>query len=203
MAGDGNHSANAGTGRDGPGQAYAEARRVGEIDWVRWQAVDTATLVFVQEGDQVLLIDKKRGLGKGKVNGPGGKVDPGETVEQCAVRECREELGIEVAEIECLGEHRFQFVDGYSIHCFVFRTETYRGEPRETPEAAPRWTPIDAIPYDLMWEDDALWLPLLLRGQAFEGNWIFDDDRMVDHELILRDRIQAVARQPLAPPSTD
>ena len=51
--------------------------------------------------------------------------------------------------------------------------------------AAPRWTPVDAIPYELMWEDDALWLPLLLRGQAFRANWIFDDDRMLDHELEL------------------
>jgi 8-oxo-dGTP diphosphatase len=190
--------------RDGDQIAeYVKARRVGDIDWAQWRAVDTATLVFVQQGDEVLLIDKKRGLGKGKVNGPGGKVDPGETVEQCAIRECQEELGIEVANIECLGEHRFQFVDGYSIHCFVFRTGAYTGEPRETPEAAPRWTPVDAIPYDLMWEDDALWLPLLLRGQAFEGNWIFDEDRMVDHELILRDRIEVAARMPLAPATTD
>jgi 8-oxo-dGTP diphosphatase len=192
------------TGRRGnPAANYHRARRVGDIDWSRWRAVDTATLVFVRQGDELLLIDKKRGLGKGKVNAPGGKVDPGESVQQCAVRECREELGIEVAGIECLGEHRFQFVDGYSIHCFVFHTGTYSGEARETAEAAPRWTPIDAIPYHLMWEDDALWLPLLLRGQAFQGNWIFDDDRMVDHELILRDRIEVVARKPLAASTTD
>jgi hypothetical protein len=43
----------------------------------------------------------------------------------------------------------------------------------------------------------------LLRGQAFEGNWIFDEDRMVDHELILRDRIEVAARMPLAPATTD
>lgn len=187
----------------GPVEDYTQARRVADIDWNRWRAVDTATLVFVHRGDEVLLIDKKRGLGKGKVNGPGGKVDPGESVEECAVRECREELAIEVTNLECLGEHRFQFVDGYSIHCFVFRTDTYAGEPTETPEAAPRWTRLDAIPYDLMWEDDALWLPLLLRGQAFEGNWIFDEDRMVDHELNLRARVDAVARSPLPAKSAD
>ena len=75
---------------------HAHARRVGEIDWSAWQAVDTATLVFVLREGEILLIDKKRGLGKGKVNGPGGKVDPGESVEACAIRECHEELGIEV-----------------------------------------------------------------------------------------------------------
>lgn len=170
---------------------FAHARRVGDIDWQRWRAVDVATLVFVLRGDEILLIDKKRGLGKGKVNGPGGKVDPGETVEQCAVRECREELRIEVLDLQHLGEHRFQFVDGYSIHCHVFRTERFRGEPVETAEAAPRWTPQRAIPFDRMWEDDALWIPLLLRGQRFRGDWIFDGDRMVDHRL---ERLGAAAR---------
>ncbi len=166
---------------------WAHARAVEDIDWAQWRAVDTATLVFVVRDDEILLIDKKRGLGKGKVNGPGGKVDPGETVEQCAIRECREELGIEVADLEHLGEHRFQFVDGYSIHCHVYRTDRYRGTPAESPEAAPRWTPLDDIPYELMWEDDRIWLPLLLDGKAFRANWIFDDDRMVDHELTLVD----------------
>ena len=35
-----------------------------------------------------------------------------------------------------------------------------------------------------MWEDDALWLPMLLRGESFRANWIFDGDRMVDHEFV-------------------
>lgn len=162
---------------------FAAARRVADIDWARWRAVDTATLVFVLRGDEILLIDKKRGLGKGKVNGPGGKVDPGETVEQCAIRECQEELAIEVTALEVLGEHLFQFVDGYSIHCFVYRTNNYCGTPTESPEAAPRWTRVGDIPYELMWEDDRIWLPLLLEGQPFRAMWIFDEDRMVDYQL--------------------
>ena len=162
---------------------YSAARRVTDIDWSRWQAVDQATLVFVLRGHEILLIDKKRGLGKGKVNGPGGKLDPGESIEACAIRECREELSIEVSELQCMGQHRFQFTDGYSIHCWVYRTEHFAGTPTESEEAAPRWTPVDAIPYERMWEDDRIWLPLLLRGQPFEANWIFDDDRMLDYTL--------------------
>ncbi len=172
---------------------FAAARRVADIDWHRWRAVDTATLVFVLRDDEILLIDKKRGLGKGKVNGPGGKVDPGETVEQCAIRECREELSIEVAELQVLGEHLFQFVDGYSIHCFVYCTQVFSGTPTESPEAAPRWTRIDAIPYERMWEDDRIWLPLLLERQAFRARWIFDGDCMLDYDL---DRLDSEALVP-------
>jgi len=164
---------------------FASARRVSDIDWSRWQAVDLATLVFVLDGDDILLIEKKRGLGGGKVNGPGGKVDPGETIEACAMRECHEELGIEVWDLEAFGEHRFQFVDGYSIHCWVFRTGAWRGPAVETPEAKPLWTRVDAIPFERMWADDRIWLPLLIEGRAFTARWIFDDDTMVDYALDL------------------
>jgi 8-oxo-dGTP diphosphatase len=91
---------------------WAEKRRLAEIDWNRWEACDPATLVFVFRDDEMLLINKKTGLGKGKVNGPGGKVDPGEGTVACAIRECREELGIEVSDLEYCGQHKFQFVDG-------------------------------------------------------------------------------------------
>ena len=47
-------------------------------------------LVVDRTGGQVLLIRKKRGLGAGKINGPGGKLDPGETFAQTAVREVQE-----------------------------------------------------------------------------------------------------------------
>ena len=108
--------------------------RLSDIDWDRWQAKDPATLVFVFRGDEILLINKKTGLGKGKVNGPGGKVDPGETPEAAAIRECREELHIDVSDLEYCGEHRFQFVDGYSIHVWVYRTQVFEGSPPRQPK---------------------------------------------------------------------
>jgi 8-oxo-dGTP diphosphatase len=154
-----------------------------DVDWSTWRARDPATLVFVMRGEETLLIHKKTGLGKGKINGPGGKIDPGETAEQCAARECEEELGIQVSALECCGEHKFQFTDGYSLHCFVFRTTCFEGVAVETEEAAPLWCANDQIPYDKMWEDDRLWLPMVLNGGHFRGRWIFDDDRMLDYEL--------------------
>lgn len=162
-----------------------------EVDWENWQAKDPATLVFVFRDDEVLLINKKTGLGKGKVNAPGGKVDPGETPEQAAVRECEEELRIRVSDLEYCGEHRFQFVDGYSIHVWVYRTTAFEGEPVETHEAEPLWTRIDRIPFDEMWEDDKYWLPMMIRGERFQTRWIFDGDRMVDYHIEHDGKIEA------------
>ena len=158
--------------------------RLADVDWNSWQARDPATLVFVIREGRILLIDKKTGLGKGKVNGPGGKVEKGESPEACAVRECQEELGITVSDLEYCGQHRFQFVDGYSIHVWVYKTETFDGIPTESVEARPLWVDLDKIPYELMWEDDRLWLPMMLRGERFHGRWIFEGDRMLDYELL-------------------
>jgi 8-oxo-dGTP diphosphatase len=161
------------------------ARRVGEIDWTAWQAADLATLTFIIDGDRMLLIRKKRGLGAGKINAPGGRLDPGETWEQGAVREVQEELRITPLDPEYVGENRFQFVDGYSIHAAVYRATAIDGMPRETDEATPFWFALDRLPYAEMWEDDPLWLPHVIAGRRFSGRFVFDGDVMLDHLIEL------------------
>ncbi|HMA96695.1 MAG TPA: 8-oxo-dGTP diphosphatase [Polyangiaceae bacterium] len=151
--------------------------------WGEWKAVDRATLVFIFRENEVLLIRKLRGLGAGKINGPGGRIEAGESRTACAQREVEEELCITPLGLEERGELRFQFTDGYSIHAFVFAARAYVGEPTATPEAIPIWTPCDAIPYDEMWADDRYWMPYLLKGARFRGRFVFDGDRMLAHEL--------------------
>ena len=164
-----------------------QPRRIDDIDWTSWTAIDPATLVFVIRGGQILLIRKKRGLGAGKINGPGGRLETGETFEACAVRELHEELGITPLELVKLGEHRFHFVDGYSTFVYVYRASGLEGTPVETDEATPLWVELDAIPFDEMWEDDRYWLPLVIEGKRFSGNWIFDGDQMLDYRLEILD----------------
>ena len=158
-------------------------RTLGEIDWTSWKAVDLATLLFVVKDEEILLIRKKRGLGAGKINGPGGRLENGETPVEGAVREVQEEVGVTPAKPVKRGELKFQFVDGYSIHVHVFTAEDCTGAVRETEEAIPLWTPLDQIPYDEMWADDRIWLPRMLRGEGFLGRFIFDGDDMLDHAV--------------------
>ena len=159
-------------------------QRVNDIDWDRWQPRDKATLAFIFDKRQVLLIEKKRGLGAGKVNAPGGRLEPGESITECAVREVREEVGIEIGTAEPVGQLCFQFVDGYSLHVTVFRAFNFAGDAVETEEANPFWVDIDRIPYHRMWSDDVYWLPKLLDGKPFFGRFIFDGDEMLDMWLI-------------------
>lgn len=160
-------------------------RQVSAIDWSSWAPVDRATLLFVIVDGSILLIRKKRGLGQGKINGPGGRLEAGETPLEGALREVREEVCVEARQATKCGELYFQFVDGYSIHVHVFRAAALVGEAQETPEAVPLWVGLDAIPYDEMWADDRLWIPHMLDDQPFEGYFIFDDDTMVDQRLDL------------------
>lgn len=156
------------------------------IDWQTWQPGVRATLMFIidEARREVLLIRKKRGLGAGKINGPGGKIDPGESSLACAVRETQEELGVTALAPAHHGELWFQFVDGLRMHVDVYLATAHVGEPQETPEALPLWTPLTALPFHEMWADDVHWLGQLLVGRKrFIGRFVFEDDTMLSHQM--------------------
>jgi 8-oxo-dGTP diphosphatase len=156
---------------------------VNQIDWSSWKPTEYANLCFVMRDGQILLIRKKRGLGAGKINGPGGRLEKGETALESAIRETQEELGVTPTGLEHIGELFFQFLDGYKLHVAVFAAGGCEGEPYETDEAIPIWTAVDKIPYHDMWQDDAYWLPLLLERKAFRGYFVFDGEKLLSHIL--------------------
>jgi len=155
-------------------------KQVDDIDWEHWNPVVRATLMFVMSHGRILLMHKKRGFGKGKINGPGGKIEPGESPLACAIRETEEELCITPTGVAKAGELYFQFIDGHSIHGYVYTALGYTGEPAETEEAVPLWCDIDNLPFERMWEDDPTWFPYMLEGRYFTGRYVFDEDRMLD-----------------------
>ncbi|HEX8309769.1 MAG TPA: 8-oxo-dGTP diphosphatase [Chthoniobacteraceae bacterium] len=159
------------------------------MPFTNWTPRERANLCFIIKDGKLLLIRKKRGLGAGKINGPGGKIDPGETALESAIRETQEEIGVTPTGVEKRGELRFQFADGYSLHCTVFTATGYTGEIIETAEAIPFWVSTDEIPYDEMWEDDRHWLPLMLEGKSFSGSFTFDGETMLTKEVEVGDAV--------------
>ncbi len=148
-----------------------------------WQPEEVGTLLFLRRDRQVLLMRKKRGHGAGKINAPGGKVDPGETPLAAALRETREEVGVEVLDAALHGRFRFVELNGPQWLGYAFLARRWRGEPVETEEAAPFWCPVDDLPLQEMWDDDRYWLPRILRGERLAGDFLFDAGRLLTHRL--------------------
>ena len=160
--------------------------RVELLNWDEWIPRERATLLFVIRSGRILLIHKKRGFGQGKINGPGGKIEVGESPLECALRETEEELCISPVGVRHAGQLHFQFLDGHSIFGEVFTAEGFEGTPTETEEAVPVWFPLGALPFDRMWEDDRTWFPHMLAGRFFQGYYLFREDRMLDYLIRLR-----------------
>src|SRR3984957_4837450 len=153
------------------------------IEGSRWQPREWASLCFVRVHERILMIRKKRGLGAGKINGVGGRLERGELPLAGILREAQEELGISLIDPEKRGELHFQFLDGYSLFCTVFVASRFDGIPIETEEAVPLWFDIRQLPFAEMWEDDKLWLPQALEGKSFRGFFVFDGEQMLSNQL--------------------
>lgn len=146
------------------------------------------TLCMVVQDRMILLGMKKKGFGVGRWNGFGGKVEEGETIEQAAYRETKEEAGIQPSGMEKVGIIDFEFEnDPKVLEVHIFRVTNFTGEPTESEEMKPQWFNVNEIPYNEMWSDDIYWLPLMLQGKKFKGTFFFDKPSTAEYSAkILR-----------------
>ncbi len=146
--------------------------------------VTKAVLGYIIRDGQILLIKKKRGHGRGKWNGPGGKMEFEEPSENCLRRELREEIGIKVKRERELGTLIFYENGKLNWLVYLFRVEEYEGQPTESGEAYPLWFPLNEIPFDRMWEDDRHWLPLVIEGKSLQGEFWFEKGKLIRYAVI-------------------
>ena len=126
-------------------------------------------------------------FGGGRWNGFGGEVEPGETIEEAAVREAFEEGGINVINLKKLGNILFRFKTDEPNHdVYFYKAEDYEGELKESSEMKKyEWFKENHLPLDNMWPADRYWLPLFIQGKMFKGNVCFDKEFQVSsYEII-------------------
>lgn len=162
----------------------------------RVTAMKRATLCFLLRRTttaEVLLGWKKTGFGRGKYNGFGGKLLPGESFVEGAVREVWEEAGVQVDPDDLVHGGELWFIypgdPQNNHHARVYTTEVWLGEPRETPEMRARWFTFANVPYEQMWQDDIYWLPTVLSGGTIHAEVLF----ALDGESIAEFRILPTA----------
>ncbi len=148
-----------------------------------------ASLVFLLKNKKILLAMKKRGFGQGRFNGTGGKLEPGETALESAIRETQEEIGVTPQNLKQVADLNFYLPD-VQVHVTAFITTQWTGEPHETEEMAPQWFDQDKIPFDQLWQDDIHWLPKVLKGETVKGEFWFDkEDKLKDFKIELAEQI--------------
>lgn len=139
--------------------------------------------------DKKLLLIKKWAelFGGDKWNAVGGKMHTSESPAQACIREVHEESGLLVSNLRYHGVLKFWFGDkdepDWVVH--VFSTDSFQGELKQSTEGILRWIEFDQIPYEEMWEDDKHWLPLLIEGKTFYGEFHFDAEgtKLLNHKI--------------------
>ena len=136
---------------------------------------------------------KKRGFGMGKWNGVGGKVKEDEKIIDAAIRETKEEIGVDIGkslpagrQAEKVGILHFMFPykSDWNQDVHLFLAKDWAGTPKESEEMAPKWFKFDEIPYGQMWDDDKFWLPRVLKGEKIEADFIFKEGEKIERHKI-------------------
>ena len=148
-----------------------------------------ATLCYVRRDRQTLMIHrikKANDMHLGKWNGLGGKLNPGESPEECAVREIFEESGLRVRNPQLKGVLTFPaFANDEDWYAFVFVVDNFEGELIDSSEEGVlRWVDNTGLLSLNLWEGDRIFLPWLDQPGFFSGKFIYQDGRLLSHEVV-------------------
>ncbi len=131
-----------------------------------------------------------RGKNMGKIyddkwNGLGGKMERGETPEECVVREVWEESGLKIRDPRLKGILTFPNFDGVDDWIvFVYVAKKFSGrQMKKSPEGELAWVPTRTLSELNVWEGDRHFLNLLNGSKMFSGKFIYKKGKYISHEL--------------------
>ncbi|MDI6740590.1 MAG: 8-oxo-dGTP diphosphatase [Candidatus Edwardsbacteria bacterium] len=147
-----------------------------------------ATLCYIKHQGKTLMMHRvKRAddMHYGKWNGLGGKLHPGETPEECAIREVREESGLAVKNPALKGFITFPAFDEFEDwYVFVFVGCDFGGSLIENSEGYLKWIDdAELLKLDL-WEGDHIFMPWLNEKKFFSAKICYDKGKLSGHQVI-------------------
>jgi len=150
--------------------------------------VKLATLCYLRKDGHTLMIHrvkKENDMHAGKWNGLGGKLEPGETPEECAIREIREESGLIVKNLILKGIITFPgFSNDEDWYTFLFVIDDFEGQLIDSPEGHIRWIPNDELLNLNLWPGDRIFIPWLDRPEFFSGKFVYQDGQLLEHDVV-------------------
>lgn len=147
-----------------------------------------STLVYIRKDGKTLMLrrDKKDAELHGyKYNGVGGKFERGESPEDCAVREVKEETGLTARSLVYRGHLSFPYFDDeLDWLVFVYECFDFEGAIKESDEGSLHWIDDDQIMNLNIYEGDKVFLDVLYHSRDnFYGTFYYKHGEFVDAEL--------------------
>jgi 8-oxo-dGTP diphosphatase len=143
-----------------------------------------ATLAYVRRDGRTLMLHKARGYQAGKWNGLGGKLEPGESPEDCLRREVREESGLNVEQASLKGVLTFPDFDGQDDwYAFVYVVTAFSGEVIPSGEGSLHWVRDEEVPGLELWPGDRIFLPWLAGERFFSAKFRYRQGVFEDYEV--------------------
>jgi 8-oxo-dGTP diphosphatase len=150
-----------------------------------------ATLCYPRRDGKTLMvhrIKKRNDMHQGKWNGLGGKLEPGESPEECARREILEESGLYAGSLQLKGILTFPgFANDEDWYAFVFVATDLRGELIDSPEGDLAWIEDERLTELTLWAGDLVFLPWLVRPGFFSGKFVYRNGELVEHSVAFYD----------------
>ena len=129
--------------------------------------------------------DKKpNDIHEGKWNGLGGKLEAGETPEECVTREVQEESGLLIQNPRLHGLLMFPKFKGNDWYVFVFTATEFSGElMSDSPEGHLEWIPDEQVLQLNLWESDQIFMPWIRDGKFFSARFDYEGDTLCEHTV--------------------
>ena len=128
------------------------------------------TLCYIERGGKYLMlhrVKKRDDPNRDKWIGIGGGIEPGETAEECLLREVREETGLRLTAWRARGVIDF-INDRYEDErMHLFTADGFEGEPGPCDEGELEWVEIAQVPELPLWEGDRVFLRLLCEDAPY------------------------------------